>query len=63
MAVLSILKFLLIFIGLSLVMIHLFRGIFGKDEKGLVKAIKALFGTGAIILAISTVEYLLALYT
>lgn len=63
MAAMSIVKFLLSFIGLIIVMIHLFRGIFGNDEKGLIKAIKVLFATGGIILAITAVEFLLVLYT
>lgn len=63
MAALSIVKFLFVFVALSLVLKHFFSGIFGKDERGIIKAIKVLFLTGGIILAFATVEFLIALYT
>jgi len=62
MAAMSIIKFLLTFIGLIIIMKHLFTGVFGKDEKGIIKAIKALFATAGIIMAITAVEFLVVFY-
>ncbi|MDW3646060.1 MAG: hypothetical protein R8P61_03280 [Bacteroidia bacterium] len=58
----STLKFLLCIIGLVIMMTYLFNGVFGKDENGIIKAIKALFVTGGLLLAITGIEFLVVFY-